>query len=47
MLEHNKKQHRFHYEHLNTDHCRGELMEQINEENKRVNVDSAKKKACL
>ena len=47
MLEHNKKQHRFHHEHLTTTHTRGEIMNEINEENKRVNVDSAKKKACL
>ena len=47
MLEHNKKQYRFHHELLTTDHCRGEILNEINEENKRVNVDSAKKKACL
>ena len=47
MLEHAKKQHRFHHELLTTEHCRGEFMRECNEENKRVNVDSAKKKACL
>lgn len=47
MLEHNKKQHVFHHQLLTTEHCRNELHHEINEENKRVNVDSAKKKACL
>ena len=47
MLAHNKKQQRFHHEHLSTQHVRGEMYDQINQENKRVNVDSAKKKACL
>ena len=47
MLEHNKKQHRFHHELLTTDHCRKEFIQSANEENMRVNVDSAKKKACL
>ena len=47
MIEHNKKQLRFHHEHLTTSHCRSEFMHECNEENKRVNVDSAKKKACL
>ena len=47
MIEHNKKQHRFHHELLTTAHVRKEIGVEINEENKRVNVDSAKKKACL
>ena len=47
MLEHNKKQHRFHHELLTTSAVRGEIVNEINEENKRVNVDSAKKKACM
>ena len=47
MIAHNKKQERFHHEHLTTSATRNEIMNSINEENKRVNVDSAKKKACL
>lgn len=47
MLENNKKQRRFHHELLTTEHIRDEINYEINEENKRVNVDSAKKKACL
>ena len=47
MLEHNKKQLKFHHELLTVEHCRHEINHEINEENKRVNVDSAKKKACL
>ena len=47
MLEHNKKQLKFHHELLTVEHCRQEINHEINEENKRVNVDSAKKKACL
>lgn len=33
--------------HLTTSHLRGEIYSEINRENQRVNVDSAKKKACL
>ena len=47
MLAHNAKQHRFHHELLTTDHIRTEMASSINEENKRVNEDSAKKKACM
>ena len=47
MLDHNRKQQRFHHELLTTAATRGEIAHEINEENKRVNVDSAKKKACL
>ena len=47
MLENAKKQKRFHHELLTTAHTRGEFHHEVNQENKRVNVDSAKKKACL
>ena len=47
MLENNRKQVKFHHQHLTTEHCRKEMYEEINEESKRVNIDSSKKKACM
>ena len=47
MLEHARKQERFHHEHLTTAAARTEIYGEINRENQRVNVDSAKKKACM
>ena len=47
MLAHQKKQERFHEELLTTSEVKKELRTEINTDNKRVNVDSAKKRACL
>ena len=47
MIAHYVKQERFHHELLTTEHAKKELMKDINVENQRVNVDSAKKKACI
>ena len=47
MIAHNKKQERFHEELLNMNELKKELKSEMNVENKRVNVDSAKKLACL
>jgi hypothetical protein len=41
------KQERFYEETLTVDHVKRELGASINEENKRVNEDSAKKRAVL
>ena len=47
MLAHKAKQERFHEELLNMNEVKKELKTEMNVENKRVNVDSAKKLACL
>ena len=47
MLAHKAKQERFHEELLNMNELKKELKTEMNVENKRVNVDSAKKLACL
>lgn len=47
MLAHQKRQERFHEELLTTNEVKKELQTEINIDNKRVNVDSAKKLACL
>ena len=47
MLAHQKKQERFHEELLTTKEVKKELKTEMNIDNKRVNVDSAKKLACL
>ena len=47
MYKLREKQERFYEEKLTVDEVKKELGHQINEENKRINVDSAKKKAVL
>jgi hypothetical protein len=47
MYKIREKQERFYEEKLTVDQVKKELGQQINEENKRINIDSAKKKAVL
>ena len=47
LLNYMTKQERFHEELLTMDHTKAQLQKEIQYDNMRSNVDSAKKRACI